>query len=142
MAANSQFALAVHILTLLAEREGVRVRSGDIAKSVNTNPVVIRRVIGGLHGAGLVISHVGAGGGNELARCPKKIKLSEIYRAVSPGEAFLVPERKPNKKCPVGRNMAAILCGLQKEVDKSIEKQLGKHTLQEVMQRTLSVSKQ
>jgi Rrf2 family protein len=141
MAANSQFALAVHVLTLLAERDGLRVRSGDIAKSVNTNPVVIRRLIGGLHEAGLVVSHVGAGGGNELARCPKKIKLSDIYRATSPGEAFLVPGRKANRKCPVGRNMAAILCDLQKEVDKSIERQLAKHTLQEVMKRALSGSR-
>jgi Rrf2 family protein len=138
MAANSQFAIAVHILTLLAEREGLRVRSGEIAKSVNTNPVVIRRIISGLHEAGLVVSHVGAAGGNELSRCPNKIRLSEIYDAVSPGETFLVPERKANKRCPIGRNMAEILCGLQKEVDASIEKQLRKTTLQEIMRKALS----
>jgi Rrf2 family protein len=141
MAANSQFALAVHVLTVLAEREGLRVKSGDIAKSVNTNPVVIRRVIGDLHGAGLVVSHVGAAGGNELSRCPNKIKLSEIYKAVSTGEAFLVPERKANRKCPIGRNMAAILCGLQKEVDQSIAKQLGRHTLHDVMKKVLRKTK-
>ena len=138
MPANSQFAIAVHILTLLAEREGLRVRSGDIAKSVNTNPVVIRRIISGLHHAGLVVSHVGASGGNELARCPNKIRLSEIYRAVAPGETFLVPEKKANRKCPIGRNMAAILCGLQKEVDASVERQLGTHTLQEIMRKALA----
>lgn len=138
MAANSQFAIAVHILTILAGREGLRVKSGEIAKSVNTNPVVIRRVIGELHAAGLVVSHVGASGGNELARCPDKIRLSEIYQAVSTGEAFLVPEKKASRKCPIGRNMAAILCDLQKEVNHSIGVQLGRHTLQEVMERALA----
>ena len=135
MAANSQFAIAVHVLTILAEKEGLRVKSDYIAKSVNTNPVVIRRLIGSLVDAGLVVSHVGASGGNEISRCPNKIKLSEIYKAVCPGETFLVPEKKANQKCPIGRNMAAILCELQKEVDASIGKQLAKHTLREVMEK-------
>jgi Rrf2 family protein len=141
MAANSQFAIAVHILTILAEKEGLRVKSDYIAKSVNTNPVVIRRLIGSLVDAGLVVSHVGASGGNEISRCPNKIKLSEIYKAVSPGEAFLVPAKKANQRCPIGKNMASILCELQKEVDSSIEKQLAKHTLREVMEKATKKKK-
>ena len=141
MAANSQFAIAVHILTILAEKEGVRVKSDYIAKSVNTNPVVIRRVIGSLVDAGLVVSHVGASGGNEISRCPNKIRLSEIHKAVCPGETFLVPEGKANQKCPRGRNMAAILCDLQREVESSIEKQLAKHTLQQVMEKAINKRK-
>ena len=48
MAANSQFAVAVHILTLLARKSDEHVKSSCIADSVNTNPVVIRRLMGQL----------------------------------------------------------------------------------------------
>ena len=52
MAANSQFAIAVHVLTLLAkEGEGNKLKSDYIAESVNTNPVVIRRLLGDLNQA-------------------------------------------------------------------------------------------
>ena len=55
-----------------------------IAGSVNTNPVVIRRIVGMLKKGGLVVSTEGAGGGTELARLAGKITLAEVYRAVEP----------------------------------------------------------
>ena len=53
-----------------------------IAESVNTNPVVIRRILSKLRDADLVDSKSGPNGGSEIARHPSKIKLSEIYEAV------------------------------------------------------------
>ena len=68
MAANSQFSMAVHILTLLAKAGDENVKSECIAGSVNTNAVVIRRVIGQLSQAGIVSSQTGAFGGTRLAK--------------------------------------------------------------------------
>ena len=129
MAANSQFSKAVHILTLLAQSDGEMLKSDQIAASVNTNPVVIRRLLGQLQQSGLVTSHSGAAGGSRLARCPDKIFLSEVYNAVSAGEVFALPTRTPNKDCPVGRNIEAVLCGLQKEIDKAVDERLSKYSL-------------
>ncbi|MCC7307577.1 MAG: Rrf2 family transcriptional regulator, partial [Acidobacteria bacterium] len=56
MAANSQFAMAVHILALLALKGETNLKSDTIAHSVNTNPVVIRRILGQLANARLVES--------------------------------------------------------------------------------------
>jgi DNA-binding IscR family transcriptional regulator len=39
--ASNRFAMAVHILALLARRGGT-MTSEEVARSVNTNPVVIR----------------------------------------------------------------------------------------------------
>ncbi len=135
MAANSQFAVAIHVLTILAKHGEERVKSDFIAGSVNTNPVVIRRLLSNLQEANLVVSQVGAAGGTLLAKQPKDIRLAEIYNALPCGEVFALHPREPNQDCPVGKNMAAFLCGLQKEIDKSIEEKLNQFTLRDVMEK-------
>ncbi len=133
MAANSRFSIAVHVLTMLAQDCDGRVKSDYIARSVNTNPVVIRRLLCSLQQVGLVVSQVGAAGGTCLARPAEKILLSEIYQAVSHGEIFSPHPKTPNQDCPVGKNIEAILCGLQKEIDKTIEQKLAQYTLQDII---------
>ena len=56
---NSRFAVAIHILALVAAGPREQVTSEFIAGSVNTNPVVIRRISGMLRKAGLIESKVG-----------------------------------------------------------------------------------
>jgi Rrf2 family protein len=130
--ANSQFSMAVHILTLLARSDG-NVKSECIAGSVNTNAVVIRRLLGQLSGAGLVASQTGASGGTRLAKPPAEISLCAIYKAVSCGEVFALHSRAPNQDCPVGKNIEAVLCNLQKEIDRSVGEKLGQYTLATVI---------
>ena len=134
MAANSQFSMAVHVLTVLARHKDEKIKSEKIACSVNTNPVVIRRLLGQLSQAKLVESQTGATGGTRLARCPKEITLAEVYRAVSCGEVFALHGRSPDQNCPVGRNIEAVLCNLQKEIDRSISEKLSQYTLQSVLE--------
>jgi len=133
MAATSQFSIAVHILTMLAKTCDERVKSEYLAKSVNTNPVVIRRLLRNLQEAGLVISQVGASGGTCLSKLPENIRLSEVYKVVSPGDIFSLHSKTPNQDCPVGKNIEAILCRLQKEIDKTIEEKLAEYTLRDVI---------
>lgn len=135
MAANSQFSIAVHVLTILAKSGDERVKSDYLAQSVNTNPVVIRRLLSSLQDAGLVASQVGAAGGTSLAKQPKNIRLSEIYKSLSCGEVFALPPNKPNENCPVGKNIEAILCSLQKEIDKSVEEKLHQYSLRDVIEK-------
>lgn len=135
MAANSQFSIAIHILTILAKNTDERVKSEYIAHSVNTNPVVIRRLLSNLQESNMVVSQVGAAGGTSLAKLPKDIRLSDIYRAVSCGEVFALHPNKPDENCPVGRNIASVLCRLQKEIDKAIAEKLSQYTLRDVMEK-------
>ncbi len=133
MGANSQFAMAVHVLTLLARYKDGNVKSEMLAGSVNTNPVVVRRLLGQLSQANLVESHTGSTGGSQLTRCPREITLSDIYRAVSCGEVFALHGKAPNQDCPVGRNIEAVLCSIQKEIDKSVGEKLSEFTLQGIL---------
>lgn len=135
MAANSQFSIAVHILTMLAGAEGENVKSECLAGSVNTNPVVIRRLMCQLAGANIVVSQTGATGGTRLAKKPADIQLDEVYRAVSHGEVFALHPNTPNQDCPIGKNIEAVLCNLQKEIDRSIGDKLAQYTLQTVIEK-------
>ena len=119
---------------MLARSREENVKSDYIARSVNTNPVVIRRLLGQLSQAKLVVSQTGASGGTRLARCPKEIDLAEVYRAVSCGEVFALHGKSPNPDCPVGRNIEAVLCNLQKEIDLTIGDKLSQYTLQSVFE--------
>ena len=56
MSTSSRFAVAVHILTLMAWSEDEPLKSEQVAESVNTNPVVIRRMLCELSEANLVVS--------------------------------------------------------------------------------------
>ena len=122
------------MLSMLARSRDENSKSDKLARSVNTNPVVIRRLLSQLNHAKLVISQTGANGGSRLARCPNEINLSEVYRAVSCGEVFALHAKGPNKDCPVGRNIESVLCCLQKEIDKSIEEKLARYSLQDIFE--------
>lgn len=134
MAANSQFSMAVHVLAILARYKNEKIKSEAVAGSVNTNAVVIRRLLGQLGQAKLVESQTGAAGGTRLARCPNEITLADIYKAVSCGEVFALHGKAPNQDCPVGKNIEAVLCGLQKEIDRTVGQKLSQYTLQNILE--------
>jgi Rrf2 family protein len=133
MAANSQFAIAVHVLALLAKSGEENVKSDCVAKSVNTNPVVIRRLLCNLSLAKLVVSQTGGAGGTRLIRSPEDIRLNEVYRAVSGGEVFALHRQTPNQNCLVGKNIQTVLENLQTEIDEAIEQKLAGFTLQDII---------
>ena len=103
MRTSCRFAMAVHVLAVLAYNEGDRVTSSLLAGSVNTNPVIIRRLLLALQRAKLVDTCKGAGAGSRLSRSPRRIDLAEVYRSVEDAELFATPSRKPNAACPVGK---------------------------------------
>ena len=134
MAANSQFAIAVHILAMLAKSCDERIKSDYIAKSVNTNPVVIRRLLSILFENGLVVSQTGMCGGSCLTRRPQDIRLLDVYRAVSKCEIFSLHPNTPDQNCSIGKNIHTVLEKLQSEIDEAIEEKLSKYTLQDVIE--------
>src|SRR3989442_7404508 len=88
MAANSRLAVGLHAMTVLAFRAPEVLRSEDIAFSVRTNPVVIRRILGQLARAWLVKSIRGKTGGFLLGPDPRRITGLHVYRALDPSGPF------------------------------------------------------
>lgn len=132
MTGNSRFAVSVHILAYLAYRQGAAVPSAEIAASVDTNAVVIRRLLSALVKARLVRAQKGASGGFALASAAANISLLDIYRAVEPEPDHGLRRFSPNHKCPVGAKIEAILHGVFFKAQASMEAELARVSLAEV----------
>ena len=107
----TRFAVAIHILLLLACRQRCGPATSHlIAESVNTNPVVVRRITGQLARAGIVRVRRGPGGA-ELMRPPETITLCDIWLAMNPGKPgpILPLHAFPNRECPIGRDVHHVL---------------------------------
>ena len=133
MRTNCRFAMAVHVLAVLAYKEGDRVSSAGLAASVNTNPVIIRRLMLALQRAKLIDTCKGAGSGSRLTRSPGRINLSQIYRAVEDAESFGQPSRKPNDACPVGHCIKSTLEKIFASAQTAMERDLEKTSLSDVI---------
>lgn len=106
---STRFAVSVHILSVLYYSKDYACDSEFIAGSVNTNPVVIRRLVTALKKAGLVEVTPGVKG-IKLKKQPSEISLYEIYNAVeNPNSMLFGLHDNTNPACPVGRNINAVL---------------------------------
>lgn len=139
MTGNSRFAVSVHILSYLAFRGSVAVPSAEIAASVDTNPVVIRRLLSALVKARLVTTQKGAAGGFTLASAPKNISLLNIYRAVEPEPNHGLRHFTPNHKCPVGAKIEAIIHGIFFQAQAGMEAELSRVNLADIESQLHSV---
>jgi Rrf2 family protein len=92
MAVNCRFATGVHVLVLLAAKPDTLQTSTDIAEKLDTNPVVVRRVLASLQQAKLIESQKGPTGGSRLLKSPKAISLADVYKAVETGSLFHTPQ--------------------------------------------------
>ena len=142
MAANSRLTIAVHALAwmALAQRRGTaHLTSDQVAASVNTNPVIVRRSLGDLRRAGLVEVRRGAGAGWTLARSPEHITLLDVYDAVEREPLFAMHHTEPNLECPVGRGIRPALGRVYGSVEMALRRELELTTIAEVLRQVLRV---
>ncbi|MGW5095445.1 Rrf2 family transcriptional regulator [Streptomyces nodosus] len=143
MSANSKLTVATHALAWMAlnERQGCELTTSDqIANSVKTNPVVIRRLMSEMSKAGLIESRRGAGAGWRLARSPETISLWDIDKALGPEATFAMHRNEPSDSCPIARGIRPALLPVYARVDDAIRRELASTSLAEVLRDTLSVS--
>jgi len=110
-------------------------KSEQVAESVNTNAVVIRRMLLELADAGLVVSQTGSLGGSRLANDPAETTLLDVYRALECRGVFSLHRQPPSRDCPVGVNIETVLGDVLLEVDSAVEQVLGNITINDVVQR-------
>jgi Rrf2 family protein len=132
MNTNQQFSVSIHVLTLLAAMPDQLLTSEQISESVNTNPVVIRRVMGHLREHGLVESRPGASGGWKLSRAPEEIHLCSVYDAFSHDD-LLGMHRHPNADCPIGAKITPVLEKVFSQAEKAMHDALSGFTVKDVL---------
>lgn len=125
---NTQFAIAVHVMTMLAALPRELRSSEVMASSVGANPVHIRRVLGRLREAGFVVSRPGPRGGWQLLRSPEQTTLADVWRVINGEDPVLgVHEAAPN--CEVGQRIQANLEGIDRRALAAVEAELEMTTL-------------
>jgi Rrf2 family protein len=134
---NTQFALGVHLLTLLAGSAPASLSSDEMAGSANSNPVHVRRVLGGLREAGLVTSRPGVGGGWQLATDPQTTTLAEVWRVVH-GDGNVLGLRSADPHCPIGRSIQASLAAIDREAARAVEDELGTRTIAQLVSEAVA----
>lgn len=130
---STRLPVACHILLCIAIFGGqYKTTSTFLADSVGVNPVIVRNTLGQLKAAGLVSVEAGVGGAS-LAKDPKDVTLLDVFRAVEEKEDLFHFHENPNPKCPVGRNVHAVLDGQFRAVSDAMEHQLQSVTLQTII---------
>ena len=126
--------MAVHVLAVLGYKEGEAVTSSLLAGSVNTNPVVIRRLLLLPQTAGFVETRKGAGAGSRLSRAPGRLTLAEVYQAVETDEPFASHTKRPNQACPVGNCIQAALEKVFASAKAALRQELAKTSLADILE--------
>lgn len=135
MQITSQFTVALHTLFCIEHfSKEMKVTSNFIAGSVNTNPVVIRRILGKLKEANIINIEAGVGGATIKADL-SKITMLDIFNIIDPlenGQLFHFHEN-PNMNCPVGSRVHDVLDSKLYMIEKSMLDEMNKTTIQDLI---------
>lgn len=126
MGFSSRHAIATHVLLVLGCCGENRVCSEDLAKSVNTNSVVIRRLLSRLKEQELVEVNKGKDGGYSLSRSLHDISLWDIFEAVEDPPLFTQPASLPNQDCIVGCAIGPLLDNAYQATESALKDSLSR----------------
>lgn len=128
MRRDSKLSGVLHVLLHMAEIEGP-VTSELLAGMMQTNPVVVRRIMAGLRDRGYVRSEKGHGGGWRIACDVQAVTLRDIYEALGAPEIFAMGNRSEAPGCLVEQAVNAAMDASFREAEALLMAQLGRITL-------------
>ena len=128
MKQDSKLSGVLHVLLHMLGMKGPAT-SEELAKMMETNPVVVRRVMAGLRDQGFVASAKGHGGGWTIACDPAAVTLADIYKAVGEPPLVALGHRSDNPQCLVEQAVNHALDTTFREVEDLFQARLGAVTL-------------
>ncbi len=108
MKRDSKLSGVLHVLLHMAQRDAPAT-SEMLAKAMQTNPVVIRRIMAGLRKRGYVHSEKGHGGGWTLACDLSKLTLRDVYEALGEPSLLAMGNRTEAPGCLIEQSVNAAL---------------------------------
>ncbi|WP_457333442.1 Rrf2 family transcriptional regulator [Rhizobacter sp. P5_C2] len=128
MKRDSKLSGVLHVLLHMAEQDGPAT-SESLASAMQTNPVVVRRLMTGLREAGFVASAKGHGGGWVLS-CPlHDVTLADIHAALGAPALLAFGNRTESPGCLVEQAVNAALDSACHEAEALLLARLGQVTL-------------
>ena len=103
-----------------------------MASSLNTDPTLVRHLMGKLRKAGLLASTQGVAR-PRLTRDLGDISMLDVYNAVEPKQELLHPDTKTSKTCPVGSLMPDVISRYYRDIQNSAEARMRRVSLQDIM---------
>ncbi|MBQ6274389.1 MAG: Rrf2 family transcriptional regulator [Oscillospiraceae bacterium] len=141
MQISSRFTVALHIFTCVEVfKDDYKVTSDFLAGSINTNPVIIRKILTQLKTAGLIEVARGTGG-ITITKPLNEITFYDVYEAIEPienGDLFHFHEN-PNPECPVGRNIHALLDQKLQAIQGAMEDEMKRYTVEDLRSGALEL---
>lgn len=128
MKSNSQLSDVLHVLLHMAQSDGPAT-SDMLAAALQTNPVVLRRLMGGLRRAGFVVSAKGHGGGWVLSCALDRITLGDVYQALGAPPLVSLGFREDQPRCLVAQAVNASLAKAAQEAQALLLERFGAVTL-------------
>lgn len=128
MRRDSRLSGVLHVLLHMAQNDGP-VTSEVLAKAMDTNPVVLRRVMAGLRGQGYVQSEKGHGGGWTLACDLAKVTMRDVYAALGSPSLLAIGNRTETPGCAVEEAVNAALRESFEDAESLLLSRLGEVTL-------------
>ncbi|WP_137044504.1 Rrf2 family transcriptional regulator [Pseudolabrys sp. FHR47] len=124
MKKDSRLSGVLHVLLHMAEQDGPAT-SATLAKAMDTNPVVVRRVMSGLREQGYVRAEKGHGGGWTLAPGWQEITLRQVYDALGEPSLLAIGNRAETPGCLVEKAVNAALGSAFRDAEALLLKRLG-----------------
>lgn len=128
MRSDSRLSRMLHVLIHM-DRRDAPLTSEMIAQMLGTNPVVVRRMLGGLRDQGYVQSEKGHGGGWMLAKALDELTLYDVYRALGEPPIFALGLTDDHPKCLIEEAVNARLAEAIREAEALLLEQFGKITV-------------
>ena len=128
MRRDSRLSGVLHVLLHMAEQDGPST-SEALAKAMETNPVVVRRIMSGLREQGYVRSEKGHGGGWSIACDFSKVTLRDIYEALDCPSLLAIGNRSDNPTCLVEKAVNRALGRAFDEAEALLLSRFGEVTL-------------
>jgi DNA-binding IscR family transcriptional regulator len=130
---DSRLSVALHVLLHMSEIGGA-ITSEALGSMMDTNPVVIRRTLGGLRDAGIVAAEKGHGGGWSLARDLRTVSLGDVHDAIGTSTVFGIGPRDPDPTCPLERAVNRAVGDVLREAEALLTTRLRSIKVADVLQ--------
>lgn len=99
---DSRLSVALHVLLHMSQTRDA-ITSETLGDMMQTNPVAIRRTLGCLREANIVVAEKGHHGGWKVTRDLRSLSVGDVYHALDSSVLFGIAVRNPEATCPLER---------------------------------------